>query len=81
MVKKAFEFDLITGEILKKLPQKCLVKLTYTYNKISFRLQHIPLLKTAEVIMIPNPEKHFITSMCSTTMLVKLIEKNMYYFK
>jgi hypothetical protein len=39
--KKAPGFDFITGEILKKLPKKARVKLTYTYNA-SFWLQYVP---------------------------------------
>lgn len=55
--KKAPGFDLITGEILKQLPKKGIVKLTHLINAV-FRLKHVPILwKTAEVIMVPKPGK------------------------
>lgn len=55
--KKAPGFDLITGEILKHLPKKAIVKLTHIINA-AFRLKHVPSLwKIAEVIMIPKPGK------------------------
>jgi len=55
--KKAPGFDLITGKILKQLPKKAIVKLTYLYNA-AFRLQYAPSYrKAAEVIMIPKPGK------------------------
>lgn len=50
-------YDLITGEILKKLPRKGIVKLTNLVNA-SFRLKYVPMCwKVAEVIMIPKPGK------------------------
>lgn len=55
--KKAPGFDLVTGEILKQLPQKAIVMLTYLINA-SFRLKHVPRVwKVAEVIMLPKPGK------------------------
>ena len=55
--KKAPGYDLITGEILKKLPRKGIVKLTNLVNA-SFRLKYVPMCwKVAEVIMIPKPGK------------------------
>lgn len=39
--KKAPGFDLITGQILKQLPQKGIVMLTYLFNA-AFRLKHVP---------------------------------------
>jgi hypothetical protein len=55
--KKAPGFDLITGELLKQLPRKGIVKLTHLINA-AFKLKHVPILwKTAEVIMIPKPGK------------------------
>ena len=55
--KKAPGFDLITAEILKKLPRKGISKITQLINAI-FRLKYVPVLwKTAEVIMIPKPGK------------------------
>lgn len=62
--KKAPGFDLINGEILKKLPRKAIVKLTTLINA-SFRLRYVPILwKTAEVIMIPKvgQDNHELTS-------------------
>ena len=54
---KAPGFDLITGQILKELPRKALVKLTNLLNA-SFRLKYVPQLwKVAEVIMIAKPGK------------------------
>jgi hypothetical protein len=55
--RKAPDFDLITGEILKQLPRKGVFKLTHMINT-SFRLKYTPhVWKTAEVIMIPRPGK------------------------
>lgn len=55
--KKAPGFDLITGEILKHLPRKAVIKLTNLINA-AFRLKYVPSLwKIAEVIMIPKPGK------------------------
>jgi hypothetical protein len=50
-------FDLITGQILKELPRKSLVKLTNPINA-SFRLKYVrQVWKVAEVVMIPKPGK------------------------
>jgi hypothetical protein len=50
-LRKALGFDLITGEILKQLPHKAIVKLTHMYNA-AFRLKYVPSYwKAAEVIM------------------------------
>ena len=55
--KKAPGFDLITGTILKELPRKGILMLTYLINA-SFRLQYVPdISKVAEIIMIPKPGK------------------------
>lgn len=55
--KKAPGWDLITGEILKHLPRKVIVMLTYLFNA-AFRLKHVPACwKVAEVIMLPKPGK------------------------
>lgn len=55
--KKAPGFELITGEILKQLPHKATVKLTYLINT-SFRIKYIPnIWKVSEIIMIPKPGK------------------------
>lgn len=56
-LKKAPGFDLITGQILKQLPTKGIVMLTYLTNA-AFRLKHVPTIwKVAEVIMLPKPGK------------------------
>jgi endonuclease/exonuclease/phosphatase family metal-dependent hydrolase len=55
--KKSPGYDLITGEIIKNLPKKGIVMLTYLINA-TFRLKHVPACwKVAEVIMIPKPGK------------------------
>lgn len=55
--KKAPGFDLITGEVLKQLSKKAIVKLTTLINA-SFRLKYVPQMwKIAEVIMILKPGK------------------------
>lgn len=78
--KKSPGYDLITGEILKELPRKALVKLTNIVNA-AFRLKHVPSLwKFSEVIMIPKPGKppHDTTSYRPISLLPvisKLFEK------
>jgi hypothetical protein len=55
--KKALEFDLITGGILKQLPQKAINKLTHLYNA-AYRLKYVPSYReAAEVIMLTKPGK------------------------
>lgn len=55
--KKAPGYDLITGQILKYLPRKIVVKITQIINA-AIKLRHVPQLwKIAEVIMIPKPGK------------------------
>lgn len=55
--KKAPGFDLITGEILKKLPKKGMKKMAQIINA-AFRLRYVPSMwKVAEVIMVPKPGK------------------------
>jgi hypothetical protein len=55
--KKSPGFHLITGQTLKELPRKALVKLTNLINT-SFGLKCVPQLwKVAEVIMVPKPCK------------------------
>lgn len=55
--KKAPGFDLITGQILKMLPRKGIVKLTNLINA-SFRLKYVPRQwKVTEIIMIPKAGK------------------------
>ena len=78
--KKAPGFDLITGEVLKNLPKKAIVKLTTLINA-AFRLRYVPRLwKVAEVIMISKPGKppHEVTSYRPISLLPvisKLFEK------
>jgi len=56
-MKKAPGVDLITPKMLKELPQKGMVFLTYLFNAI-LRHHHWPhQLKLAEIILIPNPGK------------------------
>lgn len=55
--KKAPGYDLITGQIIKELPQKGVRKLLYLINA-AIRLKHIPKQwKVAEVMMILKPGK------------------------
>lgn len=55
--KKAPGFDLISGEILKQLPTKGILMLTYLINA-AFRLKYVPSVwKVAEVIMLQKPGK------------------------
>ena len=50
-------FDLITTEVLKRLPNNIIVKLTQIINA-SLRLLYVPSFwKVAEVVMIPKPGK------------------------
>jgi hypothetical protein len=56
--KKAPGFDLITGEILKHLKRKALVKFTTLFNAC-IQLKLVPdAWKIAEIIMIPKPGKN-----------------------
>jgi hypothetical protein len=56
-VKKAPGINKITSNILKQLPRKGIVMLTYLINAC-FRLKYVPLcFKTAEIIMIKKPDK------------------------
>lgn len=55
--RKSPGYDLITGQIIKALPEKGLRKLLHIINA-SFRLKYVPRQwKVAEVIMIPKPNK------------------------
>lgn len=55
--KKAPGIDMITARMLKELPRKGVVMLTYIFNAI-LRLQYWPeVLKTSEIILIPKPGK------------------------
>ena len=55
--RKAPGYDLITGQILKRLPRKTIVLLTVVFNRM-LTLSYFPVLwKYAEIIMIPKPGK------------------------
>ncbi|KAL1116709.1 hypothetical protein AAG570_005181 [Ranatra chinensis] len=55
--KKAPGFDLITSTILRQLPKKAILFLTYIYNSV-LRTTYFPLLrKFSQIKMIPKPNK------------------------
>ena len=55
--KKAPGYDLITGQIIKKLPENGIRKLLHIINAV-LRLKYVPMQwKVAEVLMIPKPDK------------------------
>lgn len=55
--RKAPGFDLITKEILTRLPRKAIVFLTTLFNGV-LRVQYYPLLwKTSQIIMVHKPGK------------------------
>jgi len=55
--RKAPGYDLISGQILKRLPRKTVVLLTMVFNRM-FTLSYFPILwKYAEIIMIPKSGK------------------------
>lgn len=55
--KRSPGYDLITVEILKKLPKKCLVFLSNLFNA-TFRLCYFPAIwKVSQIIMIHKPNK------------------------
>jgi hypothetical protein len=56
-LKKAPDFDLITGVIIQQLPRQAIVKLTHLYNA-ALRLKYVPIQwKMAEMIMVLKPGK------------------------
>jgi hypothetical protein len=56
-VRKASEYDLISGKVLKELPKKAITFLTILNNSI-LRLSYCPLLwKFAHIVMVPKPVK------------------------
>lgn len=56
--KKAPGYDLITGKVLKQLPEKALRLLTIIYNAV-LRLNHYPTQwKVAQIILLPKPGKN-----------------------
>jgi len=55
--KKSPGYDLITSEILKQLPQKVIVLITYIFNSM-LRLSYFPILwKYSSIILILKPKK------------------------
>lgn len=55
--KKAPGYDLITGAVIKQLPQKVLITLTQIFNAI-LRIGHFPSQwKVAQIILVPKPGK------------------------
>jgi hypothetical protein len=79
-VSKAPGYDLITNEILKKIPAKTLILITYIFNSM-FRLSYFPLIwKLSTIILIPkyNKPKNLVTSYRPISLLptlAKLYEK------
>lgn len=78
--RKSPGYDLLTGEILKQLPQKIITKLTTIINA-TFKLQYVSIYwKIAEVIMFnkPGKEANDVTSYRPISLLPilsKLMEK------
>ena len=78
--KKAPGFNLITGTLLKELPRKGVVMLTYLFNA-AIRLKYVPdMWKVAEIIMIAKSGKpdHYVKSYRPVSLLPiisKLFEK------
>lgn len=55
--KKSPDYDLITNKILKFLPKKSIMLLTYLYNSM-LRLSYFPLIwKFSTIILIHKPNK------------------------
>ena len=55
--RKAPRYDLISGQILKRLPRKTVVLFTVILNRM-LTLSYFPVVwKYAEIIMIPKPGK------------------------
>ena len=73
-------YDLISNKILKKLPKKSLVLITYIFNSM-LRLSYFPLIwKLSTIILIPKPNKpkNLVTSYRPISLLptlAKLFEK------
>jgi len=56
-IRKAPGYDLISGQILKRLPRRTVALLTVIFN-LMLKLSYFPILwKYAEIIMIPKPGK------------------------
>jgi len=78
--KKAPGYDLITNKILKNLPKKTIVLITYIVNSM-LRISYIPSIwKSSTIIVIPKPNKpkNEITSYRPISLLptlAKLFEK------
>lgn len=55
--QKSPGYELITAEILKQLPKKAIILLTYIFNSM-LRLSYFPILwKYSTIILIPKPKK------------------------
>ena len=78
--RKTPGYDLITAEILKRLPKKAIIFITYLYNSV-LRTAYFPILwKISIVKMIPKPSKplHLPTSYRPISLLPilgKVLEK------
>ncbi len=78
--KKAPGYELITAKILKELPRKAIVLITYIFNA-ALRLKYVPQSwKIAQITMIPKPGKpnHEVLSyrpISLLPMISKLFEK------
>ena len=55
--KAPMGLDRITPKMLKDLPRKCTVLITYTFNSILTESHWPEQLKTAEIILIPKSGK------------------------
>lgn len=54
---KVAGLDVVMAKMLKELPQRTVLMLTYLFNTV-LRLQHIPKVwKIAKIILIPKPGK------------------------
>lgn len=77
---KFLGYDLITNTILKKIPAKTLILITYIFNSM-FRLSYFPLIwKLSTIILTPKPNKtkNLVTSYRPISLLptlAKLFEK------
>lgn len=78
--KKSPGYDLITNKILKNLPKKTIILITYIFNSM-LRISYIPLIwKLSTIIVIPKPNKpkNVVTSYRPISLLptlAKLFEK------
>lgn len=56
-LKKAPGYDMISGKMIKELPDKCIQLICYIFNAISRNGCFPRAWKTAQIIMIPKPGK------------------------